>query len=99
MTSFSTVGTKEATRRRGVTAAGIAQMLGDLRREGHARRCRCPLHGGRSLTLRDGDGGGILVTCWGGCDRRHVLTELRRLKLLDGGAAATRALPRRRQGR
>jgi hypothetical protein len=49
--------------------------------------------------LRDGDGGCILVTCWGGCDRRNVLAELRRLKLLDGGAVAARALTRRRQGR
>jgi len=59
-----------------MTAATIAAALGDARREGHAWRCRCPLHGGRSLTLRDGEGGRVLVTCWGGCDRRDVIAEL-----------------------
>jgi putative DNA primase/helicase len=86
MKDFSTVGATEATQRRGITAADIAHPLGDARREGREWRCRCPLHGGRSLTLRDGEGGCVLVTCWGGCDRLDVLTELRRLKLLDGGA-------------
>ena len=36
-------------------AAEIAGVLGDTRREGLAWRCRCPVHGGRSLTLRDGE--------------------------------------------
>jgi hypothetical protein len=35
------------------------------------------------LTLRDGDGGRLLVQCWGGCDRLAVLAELRRIGLLD----------------
>jgi hypothetical protein len=64
-----------------VNAAEIAAALGDAQREGRAWRCRCPLHGGFSLVLRDGDGGRVLVTCWGGCDRRDVLAELRRLRL------------------
>jgi putative DNA primase/helicase len=85
MKDFSTVGATEATRRRGVTAADTAHTLGDARREGREWRCRCPLHGGRSLTLRDGEGGRVLVTCWGGCDRLDVLAELRRRKLLDEG--------------
>jgi putative DNA primase/helicase len=67
-----------------MTAADIAHALGGARREGRAWRCRCPLHNGRSLTLRDGDGGCVLVKCWGGCDRRDVLAELRRRGLLDG---------------
>jgi putative DNA primase/helicase len=92
---FSTVGTTEATHRRGVAAADIAHLLGDARREGRTWRCRCPLHGGRSLTLRDGDGGRVLATCWGGCDRLDVLTELRRLKLLDGSAGDYRPIPTR----
>src|SRR5262249_37323203 len=65
-----------------MSAADIARALGEARREGRAWRCRCPLHGGRSLTLRDGDAGCVLVTCWAGCDRRDVLTELRRRGLL-----------------
>ena len=38
-----------------MTAANIAAVLGDARPEGRAWRCRCPLHGWRSLTLRDGE--------------------------------------------
>jgi putative DNA primase/helicase len=69
-----------------MNAAAIAAALGDARRDGRAWRCRCPLHGGRSLGLADGDNGRVLVTCWGGCDRRDVLTELRRRGLLDARA-------------
>jgi putative DNA primase/helicase len=58
-------------------AAEIAAVLGYARREGRGWRCRCPLHGGRSLVLCDGENGRVLATCWGGCDRRHVLEELR----------------------
>jgi putative DNA primase/helicase len=68
-------------------AATIAAALGDARREGRAWRCRCPLHSGRSLVLRDGDVGNILVTCWGGCNPLDVLTELRRCGLLDRQAS------------
>jgi putative DNA primase/helicase len=64
------------------TAASIAEALGDARREGRSWRCKCPLHGGRSLVIRDGDGGRLLATCWAGCDRLDVLAELRRRGLL-----------------
>jgi hypothetical protein len=67
-------------------AAEIASALGDARRERDGWRCRCPLHGGGSLVLHDGDAGRVLVTCWGGCNRLDVLAELRRHGLLDGGA-------------
>jgi len=66
-----------------MSAADIARSLGHARREGRGWRCRCPLHGGRSLVLRDGHGGRVLVTCWGGCDRLDVLSELGRCGLLD----------------
>jgi hypothetical protein len=65
-------------------AAEIAHVLGDVRREGRGWRCRCPLHGGRSLILRQGDGGRVLVWCFGGCNSHDVLDELRRRRLLDG---------------
>jgi putative DNA primase/helicase len=67
-----------------MSAADIAHALGDARREGRGWRCRCPLHGGRSLILRDGDGGRLLAWCFGCCDSRDVLAELRRRGLLDG---------------
>jgi putative DNA primase/helicase len=70
-----------------VNAAEIAAALGDARREGRGWRCRCPLHGGRSLVIRNGDGGNLLATCWYGCDRLDVLAELRRRGLLDGRAS------------
>jgi hypothetical protein len=70
-----------------MTAAEIAAALGEARREGRAWRCRCPLHGGRSLELRDGDAGRVLATCWAGCDRREVLGELRSLGLLGRHSA------------
>jgi putative DNA primase/helicase len=69
---------------RGVmSAAAIAVALGGVAQEGRGWRCRCPLHGGRSLTLRDGEGGRVLVTCWGGCERLDLLAELRRRGLLN----------------
>src|SRR5262249_58772059 len=67
-----------------MNATEIAQALGDARREGRGWRCRCPLHQGQSLTLRDGDGGRLLAWCFGGCDSRDVFIELRRRGLLDG---------------
>jgi putative DNA primase/helicase len=67
-----------------MSAADIAHALGDAGREGRDWRCRCPLHQGRSLTLRDGDGGRLLAWCFGGCDSRDVFIELRRRGLLDG---------------
>jgi putative DNA primase/helicase len=71
-----------------VTAADVARALGDARREGRRWRCRCPLHGGRSLVLSDGDRSLLLATCWGGCDRQDVLAELRRLGLIEGRGAS-----------
>ena len=71
-------------------AAEIAQTLGDAGREGGNWRCRCPLHGGRSLSLRDGEAGRLLVKCWAGCNSLEVLAELRCAGLLDKSAADDR---------
>ena len=71
-----------------MSAADVARTLGDARREGSRWRCRCPLHGGRSLSLSDGDRGLVLATCWGDCDRHDVLAELRQLGLLEGRGAS-----------
>jgi hypothetical protein len=59
-----------------MSAAEIAHALGDARREGRGWRCRCPLHGERSLTLRDRECGRLLITCWGGCDGLDVLSAI-----------------------
>jgi hypothetical protein len=77
-----------------VTAAAIAAALGDPMREGRQWRCRCPLHGGHSLVLADGQNGRLLVRCWGGgCDARDVLAELRRLRLTGGDRSPDASSP------
>jgi putative DNA primase/helicase len=73
------------TRRWQTSAAEIAAAL-DGRREGRQWRCRCPIHGGHSLFVRDGDFGRILVFCHGGCDARDVLAELRRSGFLGSSS-------------
>jgi len=65
-----------------MTAAEIAAALGNARREGGNWRCICPVHGGRSLALRDGRPG-LLVKCWAGCNSVDVLAELRRRGLIS----------------
>jgi putative DNA primase/helicase len=77
------------------TAAEIAAAL-EGRREGRQWRCRCPIHGGRSLLVRDGDAGRILAFCHGGCETRDVLAELRRSGLL-GGSSENYQLPAMRR--
>ena len=74
-----------------MSAADIALALGDARREGHSWRCRCPVHGGRSLVLRDGYADRLLVKCWSGCITGEVLAELRRLGLVGHRAKDYRA--------
>src|SRR5262249_47951373 len=71
-----------------MSAATIAAALGDAKREGRGWRCRCPLHGGRSLTLRDGGGGRVLVLGFCGCGARDVLAGLHRRGLPHGGTPA-----------
>lgn len=74
-------------------AGDIAHALGDARREGKGWRCRCPLHGGRSLVVRDSKFR-LLITCWAGCESRDVLAELHRLRLLNGTANEHRPFDR-----
>ena len=79
-------------------AVEIATAL-EGRREGHQWRCRCPIHGGSSLLVRDGDAGRILVFCHGGCEPRDVLAELRRSGLLSGPSENYQLPPMRRNDR
>ncbi len=76
-----------------MSAAVIAAALGNVHREGREWRCRCPIHGGMSLTLRDGEDGRLLVWCFGGCDARDVLAEFRRRGLLDDRRRDYRTVP------
>jgi hypothetical protein len=65
-------------------AADVAFAFGKPRREGRRWRCLCPLHGGHSLTVGDGRDGRIIFKCWGGCDRRDLVTEFRRRNFING---------------
>jgi hypothetical protein len=59
-----------------MTAAGIATALGNAREEGAYWRCRCPVHGGVSLTLGNGPEGRLFIKCWYGCPRNAVVAAL-----------------------
>jgi len=75
-----------------MNAQEIAIALGNATREGRNWRCRCPLHDGASLYLRDGQDK-LLVYCWGECKREAILVELRRRGLLDGNPVAPKPRP------
>ena len=50
------------------------------RREGREFRCRCPVHGGRSLSITEKEGR-ILLVCRAGCSQADVISEIKRLGL------------------
>lgn len=58
-----------------VSARELAAGL-RLRKVGAGWRGPCPIHGGTSFTLSE-RGGRPVWTCWSGCDRGAILTELR----------------------
>jgi len=62
----------------GMTAETIARALGG-RKAGSGWTARCPAHDDRtpSLSLRDADGGKVLVRCHAGCDQGEVISHLR----------------------
>jgi putative DNA primase/helicase len=75
------------------TAERIARSLGGAERQGRAWRCRCPVHGGHSLTVADGHGGRLLVKCWGGgCAPADIFRALRRLRLGEQPSGPARPL-------
>jgi putative DNA primase/helicase len=67
------------------TAEQIGRALGG-RKTGQQWMVQCVAHADRtpSLSLRDGDGGRLLVHCHAGCHALDVLAGLRNLKLLEG---------------
>lgn len=68
-----------------MTAHELAEALGG-RREGHEHRCRCPIHGGRSLSVRDRDGK-VLIVCRAGCPQGDLIKALREMGLWGGDAS------------
>lgn len=67
-----------------MTPQGVAEAL-EGKREGHEWRCRCPVHGGRSLSVTERDGR-LLVTCRAGCLQNEVIKALRELGLWGNDA-------------
>ena len=65
-----------------MTASDLASAL-EGKREGREWRCRCPVHGGRSLSVTEKDGR-LLVVCRAGCSQGEVISELKRLGLWEG---------------
>jgi hypothetical protein len=58
-------------------AREIALTLGKATRAGHDWLCRCPVHGGVSLSLANSRQGALLIHCFGGCESGAVWNELR----------------------
>jgi hypothetical protein len=75
-------------------AEKIAAALGGACRSGEWWRCRCPVHSSRgpTLALRNGKCG-LIVKCFGGCDARDVLAEIRCRGLLNSGDERNNARP------
>jgi len=61
-----------------MTAATIAEALGG-RKAGAEWMARCPAHEDRepSLSIKDADGGKVLVRCHAGCDQQKVIAALK----------------------
>ncbi len=74
-----------------VISRSIVDFL-DGQKEGQEWRCRCPVHGGRSLCVTERDGR-ILLICRAGCPQREVISELKRLGLWGGATSYEAPLP------
>jgi putative DNA primase/helicase len=75
-----------------MTAEIIAKALGG-RKAGTAWIAPCPAHKDRepSLSIKDAEGGKLLVHCHAGCDQRQVIAELRSHGLWHEGTTIERA--------
>ena len=81
-----------------MTAYEIAHsLMAKPRRNRDGWLVNCVCHDDRhpSLSLRDGEGGRILVHCFRGCDPREILRTLRDIDLLDGSSPAPPPPPSR----
>lgn len=62
-----------------MTPQDLAAAL-EGKREGQEWRCRCPVHGGKSLSITERDGR-LLLTCRAGCPQDEVIKALREMGL------------------
>lgn len=81
-----------------MTAYSIAHSLmakPRRNREGYIVNCVCHDDRHPSLSIRDGEGGKVLVYCFRGCDPREILKTLREMGILDGSSPAPPSPPSR----
>lgn len=76
-------------------ARAIAEAL-DGKWEGRQYRCLCPVHGGHALMVRDSDSTPLLH-CWGGCEFREIVRELRDRGLWPESSAEAKQQARERK--
>lgn len=79
-----------------VSASDVAHgLMARPRKNGPGWLVLCPVHRDKhpSLSIRDGEGGKLLVKCFSGCDHREVLKTLREMELLDGESSPARPTP------
>ena len=62
-----------------LTPSALASVL-EGKREGREWRCRCPVHGGRSLSITEKDGR-LLLICRAGCNQGDVISALKKMGL------------------
>jgi hypothetical protein len=63
-------------------AERVSRALNGRRVNKTTWRCVCPIHGGKSLEVKDGHSR-MLLTCWGGgCSPVDILRELKRRGLI-----------------
>jgi putative DNA primase/helicase len=78
-----------------MTAETIAKALGG-RKAGAEWMARCPAHDDRepSLSIKDDDGGKVLVRCHAGCDQQKVIAALKARGIWQGTDRVIRSQPR-----
>ncbi len=74
-----------------MTAADLASALGG-KREGGEWRCRCPVHGGRSLSITEKDGR-LLLICRAGCPQDGIIAALKTMGLWGNASCLDIPLP------
>ena len=57
-------------------AAELAESL-DGRKEGNQWRCRCPVHDGKALMVKESDRPNPVIHCFAGCDFRDIVAHLK----------------------
>lgn len=79
-----------------MNAEDVADALGG-KWEHTQYRCRCPVHGGHSLMVKPADRTNPLISCFGGCEFRDIVRELKAQGLWEDDADHDPNRPSRRK--